>query len=85
MAVELFFDVQVVHMQHAGALLLVSVVDLFVHGFFLNDVFGDVEGSTGAFLVQHGCSVGGFQTGIEAAVFATRGRDKGTVDNLLVL
>lgn len=70
-------------MQHAGALLLVSVIDFFVHGFFLNDVFGDVERSAGAFLVQHGCSVGGFQTGIEAAVFATRGRDKGTVNNLL--
>lgn len=51
LAIELFLDLHVLSLQHANAFLLVPLVDLFVHGLFLDDILGDVQALPGTLLV----------------------------------
>ena len=72
MAAELFFNLQVLGLQHPDALLLVSLVDFLIHGLVFDDVLGDVQSLAGALFVEQRGAVGRLETGIETAIFPTR-------------
>lgn len=64
MATELLFDLQVLSLQHADALLLIPFVNLLIHGFILDDLLRDVEGFASALFVEHGGTVCGLEASI---------------------
>ena len=78
LAVELLFDLQILRLQHAYTLLLVSLVEFFVHSFFLDELPANIQPFASALVMQLRRPLGRLQSGIQAPVFATRGCDKGT-------
>lgn len=64
MVFELVFDLLVLALEHENAFFLVSLIDFFIHGFFLNNLLSDVEGLARALLMQHRSPVCRFQAGI---------------------
>jgi len=67
---ELLFNLHVLGLQHADTLFLVTLINFFVHGFFLDDLLGDMERLARTFPVEHRSTVGRFQASIETAILA---------------
>lgn len=76
---ELGFQLGGVSSEECETFLLITLVYFLVHGFFLDDLLGDVESLAGTLLVEHRGSVCRFESCIEAAIFAPRGGYECTV------
>lgn len=76
---ELSFQLSGVSFEEGEAFLLITLIYFFIHGFFLDDLLGDVERLAGTLLVEHRGSVCRFESRIETAILASRGGYKCTV------
>lgn len=77
-AMELGFQLSGVSFEECEAFLLITLIYFLVHGFFLNNLLGDLESLAGTLLMENRGSVCRFESCIETAIFAPRGGYKCT-------
>ncbi|KAL3710135.1 hypothetical protein TMatcc_003927 [Talaromyces marneffei ATCC 18224] len=70
---ELSFQLSGVGFEEGETFLLITLIYFLVHGFFLNNLLGDMESLAGTLLVEHRGSVRRFEPCIKTAIFAPRG------------